>query len=249
MNNSPTRRGTMKKLFSTENIGYWLLIAAFGIILELGIAFAPLITLTFAALLIYFGMKKKSSRFGTILKIIGIIMIILTIMQSVVFKITLFFIIMVFFYQAINRKKQQKTIHVETVSPELKQNFLKKEPFIKNFIFGNQKVLNHVYELDDINIQTGIGDTVIDLGMTMLPAGETTIIIRGFIGNIQLLVPYDVEVSVNHSVIAGKTKIFESLDEGFNYNTIYYSENYQEAPRKIKVLTSLIIGDLGVKNV
>lgn len=241
----------MKKFFSTENIGYWFIIAAFGIILELGIEFGPLLTLVFAAMMIYFGMRWKSSRLGTILKIIGIIMVVVTIMHSIVFKLTLFFIIMFFFYQAISRKKRQQTIQVETIESTPKQHVTKKEPFIKNFMIGSQKVLNHVYELDDINIQTGIGDTVIDLGMTMLPPGETVIMIRGFVGNIQLLVPYDVEISVNHAVLAGKTKIFDQLDEGFNQNTIYYSEHYQDedASRKIKVITSILFGDFEVKRV
>lgn len=239
----------MKKIFSTENIGYWFIIAAFGIVLELGIKVGPLITLFIAAVMIYFGAKRKSSRVGVILKIVGILMILITIMHSIVFKLALFFSIMFFFVQAINRKKQAQTIHVEITESTPKPKIMKKEPFFKNFMFGSQKVLNHVYELDDINIQTGIGDTVIDLGMTMLPAGETVIMIRGLVGNIQLLVPYDVEVCVNHAVLVGNTKIFDEVDEGVNKNSIYYSEHYQDAPRKIKVITSLIFGDFEVKHV
>ena len=63
-----------------------------------------------------------------------------------------------------------------------------------------------MYEWNDVNIQAGIGDTVIDLSYTVLPKGETVIFIRNVMGKVTIMIPYDVEVSVNHSVFLALQK-------------------------------------------
>lgn len=85
--------------------------------------------------------------------------------------------------------------------------------------------------------------------MTMLPIGESTVVIRGVIGNIQLLTPYDVAISVNHSSITGNVNIYGLEENLFNQNTIYYSDNYDDSTRKIKIITSLPFGNLEVRHV
>ncbi|MCB2487462.1 hypothetical protein KQ783_15550, partial [Listeria monocytogenes] len=60
-----------------------------------------------------------------------------------------------------------------------------------------------VYEWDDINIQTGIGDTIRDLGNTVLPTGESVIMIRRVSGKIRILVPFDIGICIEQSAIFG----------------------------------------------
>lgn len=94
----------------------------------------------------------------------------------------------------------------------------------------------------------GIGDTVIDLGNTVLPKGESVIVIRSFIGNVKILVPYEMEVSVSHSVLAGTGKIFEHHEPKMMNQTVsFQSEGYDQAQQKVKIITSMIVGDLEVK--
>ncbi|NLM38398.1 MAG: cell wall-active antibiotics response protein, partial [Firmicutes bacterium] len=111
-----------------------------------------------------------------------------------------------------------------------------------------QKTPNDVYEWNDINIQRGIGDTTIDLSYTVLPQGETVIFIRGFIGNLQVLIPYDVEVEISHSAVIGRSKIFHiEEDKLWNQSVHYQTEEYDQAAQKVKIFTSVILGDLEVK--
>lgn len=77
------------------------------------------------------------------------------------------------------------------------------EPYLKNMFVGNVRMMDHIYELEDINVQYGACDVEIDLTTAMIPEGETVIVIRGVVGNIRLYVPYDIELSLNHSVIVG----------------------------------------------
>ncbi|MBC8845073.1 hypothetical protein IAI16_34355, partial [Escherichia coli] len=71
----------------------------------------------------------------------------------------------------ISRKRAPQLLMLKTREPDSKID--RTDKFIRNQWFGNQRILDVVYEWDDINIQTGIGDTILDLGNTVLPTGES----------------------------------------------------------------------------
>jgi lia operon protein LiaF len=239
----------MKILFDSNKLSWLLIILGIGFLIELVIDFHVLFFLLFSVGLIYIGKKRRPKVSGSVMMILGISFLVLTILNSHFFKFAMTVFLIYLLFHIWNRKKHPEVIQVEAIQPESKRQMIKKLPYIQNLFLGHQRVGKQVFELDDINIQYGFGDTIIDFGMTMLPMGETVVVIRGLAGNIQLLIPYDVEVSVNHSVLAGKIKIFDNVEEGFNKNIIYYSKDYAEAPRKLKILTSIVIGDLEVRNV
>lgn len=215
-----------------------------------GIIFSLLIS----SVMIYFGRKKMPRFTGKLLFWIGIASFILNILGMLTFK---FFLIAIFIYlliQYMQKKKGPKEIIpfiIEPVANEGRvEQLLKKKPLFENGVISERKTPEHVYEWNDINIQTAVGDTVIDLSYTVLPKGETIIFIRSLIGNLKVLVPYDVEISVNHSVIAGTTKILELEGEkSFNQTLQLQTEGYDKAEQKIKIFTSFLIGDLEVKRV
>jgi lia operon protein LiaF len=239
----------MKKLLDHTSISWIFIVAVIGILFEISFRSESLFTLAFAAILIYFGRKRGRTTLGMISMIIGISIAAIIIISTFFFKFILLIILLSLLFKYRKKKKNPKTIKVETIEPTTDKKMYRKQPFITNKLLGNQRVLNHVYEWDDINIQTGIGDTVIDLSMTMLPLGESVLMIRGQLGNIQLLIPYDIGFSINHSTLSGSIKFFGNEEKLFNQNTVYYSDNYQEATRKIKILTSLSIGDIEVKHI
>ncbi|MCI1589481.1 cell wall-active antibiotics response protein LiaF [Heyndrickxia oleronia] len=235
---------------SEQNPITWLiLVALVGILFEISFNTESLVFLGVSALLIYFGKKKSTKSSGAIYIIVGISIFVITIITTVFFKIVLFCVLIYLLFRYRKKKKHPKIIKVETVESTNQSKINRKQPYIKNKFFGNQRIENNIYEWDDINIQCGLGTTVIDLSMTMLPIGESTVVIRGVIGNIQLLTPYDVAISVNHSSITGNVNIYGLEENLFNQNTIYYSDNYDESTRKIKIITSLPFGNLEVRHV
>ena len=123
------------------------------------------------------------------------------------------------------------------------------ETYLKNMFVGNVRMMDHIYELEDINVQYGACDVEIDLTTAMIPEGETVIVIRGVVGNIRLYVPYDIELSLNHSVIVGRVLLPGHEETGFNRNVTFRTEQYKEAPRRIKIISSLVVGDTEVRKV
>lgn len=139
-------------------------------------------------------------------------------------------------------------IKEEGIIDEAKQIY-RTEPYLKNMFVGNVRMMDHIYELEDINVQYGACDVEIDLTTAMIPEGETVIVIRGVVGNIRLYVPYDIELSLNHSVIVGRVLLPGHEETGFNRNVTFRTEQYKEAPRRIKIISSLVVGDTEVRKV
>lgn len=121
------------------------------------------------------------------------------------------------------------------------------EILYSNKWFGGQKIGDQPYQWQDYNSQTLFGETIIDLTQTVLPKGEPLILIRHIAGTIKIIVPYDVEVSIHHSIFLGSVDIF-----GYGYDQItnrvihYQTKNYHEANQRVKIYTSMIAGKIEV---
>lgn len=244
-------------MFKKTNNDYisWLVIVGI-VILLLEILFfnrGLIFSLFIAGGMIYLGRKKAGKKLGKFLFILGLIFFILSIVNMMTFKFLLMAILIHFFIQFLNAKKQPKKIMPELVGLEPSQQeetMINTEPLFRNILLGQQKTPMGVYEWEDVNIQTGIGDTIIDLSYTMLPKGETVIFIRNIIGNIHILIPYEIEVSIHHSCIVGSTKVFGNHESKL-FNQVFHLKTpaYEQSEQKVKVFTSLVVGNLEVSRI
>ena len=238
----------------SEYISWILLLGAVVLFLEFtffnsGLIFSLLVEVG----MIYIGRKWMPRKSGKLLFWLGIIFLIISIFSMITFKFFLLAILIHFLIQFVQAKKNPAHIKPVLKEPSLtleKETLIRHKPLFGNQLFGQQKTPDQVYEWSDINIQTGIGDTVIDLSYTVLPKGETVIYIRNLIGNIQVLVPYDVEISVNHSVLAGSIEIFGAQESKVINQTLHVqTAGFDQAEQRVKIFTSIPVGDLEVKRV
>lgn len=122
-----------------------------------------------------------------------------------------------------------------------------KEVLYSNQWFGKQNIGEKPYHWQDINSQTLFGETIIDLTQTVLPKGEPIILVRHLAGTIKIIIPYDVEVSIHHSVFIGSVDIFGYGDDQVTNRVIHYqTENYQEANQRVKIYTTMLAGKIEV---
>lgn len=203
--------------------------------------------------MIYLGRKYTGKKRGKILFFVGIVFFVLSLLNMLTFKFLLFAILLHFFIQFLNSKKHPRKISPFFTEPEKthqEEPLIKTKPLFENIFLGQQKTPPNVYEWNDVNIQAGIGDTVIDLSLTILPKGETVIFIRNLIGNIHILIPYETEVCVHHSSIAGTVAVL-GVREPRIFNQVFQlkTPGYDAAEQKVKILTSLIVGNIEVSRI
>ncbi|MGY3725066.1 Predicted membrane protein [Granulicatella balaenopterae] len=142
-----------------------------------------------------------------------------------------------FHHQTINKKEYRaiKTIEPSHQLRRYKQNWL-----------GSNLEGNDIYEWDDINIISLAGDTIIDLGNTILPNDENIIVIRKGFGSTRIIVPVGVDVFLHHSSISG-TVIFNNEKINLQNESItVQSEGYHNGKKKVKIYTSTLFGEIEV---
>jgi lia operon protein LiaF len=245
----------MLKNRNNDYMGWVIMIG--GIILLLEVLFfnrGVIFSLFISAGMIYLGRKKVGNkRKGNILFWAGIVFFCASIFNMITFKFFLLAILLHVFIQYTQSKKNPKKMEPVLTEPkktEQEETVIFSKSLLDNTIFGQQKTQSHTYEWDDINIQAGIGDTAIDLSYTVLPKGETVIFIRNIVGNIHIHVPYDIEVSIHHSVMAGTTTMFD-FHQSKMFNQAYHlkTPGYDQAEQKVKIFTSLLVGNLEVSRI
>lgn len=123
-----------------------------------------------------------------------------------------------------------------------------KTPKFRSSIVGDLHLINHRFELEDINLSSGIGDVKIDLSKAIIPEGESTIAISGLIGDVDIYVPYDLDVAVAGSVTLGDLKVLGHKQGGFNRQINMATRGYEQADRKVKISASIFIGDIDVRH-
>lgn len=242
----------------TDYMGWIFLIGTVLLIMELVLSGGGLLfSLAFSIGCIFLGKKFYKRILGKVLLIIGIFSTLAIILNMMVFRFFLLVILaylLLIYYQS---KKSPKWIKPILVEPAESQQECVLEPLVKvdclwkNQWFGNQKTIDAVYEWNNVNIQNGIGNTVIDLSQTILPKSDVVISIRCLVGNTKILIPYGVEVSIHHSVIAGRTKIFnhQGDEQWFNQVLFYKTPDFNETQPRVHITTAVIIGDLEVRRV
>ncbi|WP_456279711.1 LiaRS two-component regulatory system accessory protein LiaF [Bacillus sp. K7] len=124
-----------------------------------------------------------------------------------------------------------------------------KHPDMRSFFIGELQMMKQPFDLNDLNISGFIGDIKIDLSKAMIPEGESTIVISGVIGNVDVYVPSDLEVAVSSAVFIGDINLIGSKKSGLSTKVYTVSPDFSESKRRVKVSVSLFIGDVDVKYV
>ncbi|MEI5908641.1 cell wall-active antibiotics response protein LiaF [Bacillus spongiae] len=234
-------------------ISWTVLIGIILLLLEISLYDGgPILVLLVNLICIYFGRNHYEATFGKILFWFGLISLVITILNTFAFK---FLLIAILVYVVVRYAQSKENPHhhklkVPDEGGGYADEIVRSQPLFQNKWIGSQETTERVYEWNDINVQGGIGDTVVDLSYTVLPKGESVIFIRHFLGNIKILVPYEVEVNIQHSVIAGATNIF-GIEEKTHFNKVFYykTTRYEQATSKVKIVTSLGIGDIEVNRI
>ncbi|CAM3910699.1 cell wall-active antibiotics response protein LiaF [Mesobacillus zeae] len=244
----------MLRQMKKDYISWIVIISAVLLLLEISFFNKGLIfSLPASAAMIYFGWKKMPRKFGKFLFWGGLLFLASSVLGMMTFR---FFLLAIFLYmilQFAQSKKSPQTIHPVLTEPAGEPQdtvIVEQHPLFKNQLFGQQQTPSHVYEWNDINIFTGIGDSIIDLSYTVLPKGETIVFIRNIVGSIKIFIPYDVEVNIRHAAVAGSVDALEHHESKvFNQTLLLKTPGYDGAEQRVKIITSMLVGDLEVKRI
>ncbi|WCK55713.1 cell wall-active antibiotics response protein LiaF [Aneurinibacillus sp. Ricciae_BoGa-3] len=145
-----------------------------------------------------------------------------------------------------------KKEHEQQVAPEGDSggasftSFSLDSPQTKHSLIGNLFLTGSRWDLQDMNIWHGIGDVKIDLSRAYIHEGETVLFINGWVGDIDIYVPYDLNITLTANVNLGDIDVFGNKQGGFNRSTTLSTSGYKTATKKVRIIVSLLIGDIDV---
>jgi len=147
--------------------------------------------------------------------------------------------------QAISKKSDGKTNEFIMIDfTETKENPAKT---VRNPWFGDDtKTADEIYSWNDVNFTKLMGDTIFDLGNTLLPKENNIILIRKGFGHTRILVPEEVAISLDISMLLGEITINQEDIVLRNETFKWQSERYSSNERKIKLVANVLVGEVEV---
>lgn len=242
----------MFKHIPTGNYNWIIIIGVilfvFEVIFFYGGAIIPAI---FSAIFIYIGWKKFDMLWGKILFWVSLASLVFSVLNLMAVRFLILVAVVLFIVNFTKSTRDAR--HEAPILPGRTANqepLLKMELLFDHTIFDDQYTDEIAYQWRDVNIHSFMGDKIIDLSNTVLPNDTAVISIRHGLGNIEIYVPYEVEVSIHHSAIFGRTHIFnENHEKMMNKSLHYQTRDYDLATSRVKIITSVFSGDIEVRRI
>jgi lia operon protein LiaF len=117
-----------------------------------------------------------------------------------------------------------------------------------NFI-GDVKFNQPNWPLESMRLFNMVGNYYFDISKAYVPDGETPIYLKGWVGDVKMLIPEDIPVDINVEGSVGDIKIFGQKSADIKPNLKYRSPGYDEAEKKIKIIIEITIGSVRINKV
>lgn len=144
-------------------------------------------------------------------------------------------------------EKRESTKETEFVMVQFNEDLQSTAKVSKNRWFGeDSETTEAVYQWEDVNFTKLIGNTIFDLGNTILRKEQNILLIRKGIGDTKLIIPKGIAVSLDISMLVGELSIQEEEITLRNETFKWTSENYHSQTRKIKLVANILVGEVEV---
>ena len=238
---------------STNTVNWILIIGIILFIIEIVFFHGGLIiTAVLLGVAVFIGLKNQHTSWGKVVFWIGLIGLLITTLNMMAVRFLVLACIILFlmdYAKTKNKHYLKPELADDTVIFE-EEPLVEIHPLFKQLLYGDTKTGENAYEWRDINIQGGIGDRVIDLSRAVAMDDTVIISIRHGIGNITIYIPYDIEFMIHHSAVFGRAYILHKQHEQLlNQQLSYQTEHYLHAKTRIKIVTSLLSGNIEVKRI
>lgn len=105
------------------------------------------------------------------------------------------------------------------------------------------------WQVSDEEIWIGVGNVRLDMTDANIPAGETLIRLFGFVGDVRLLVPESIGVSVSSTSFVTDARVLGQRRDSFLTPIHFASKGYETAEHKVRLEMNYFVGNLRVRQV
>lgn len=151
-----------------------------------------------------------------------------------------------------NSKKIKVIYRTDLPSAKAMENIPASETSLKKIrgvSMGKVTFKKQNWAVEPMDLYNMIGEYFIDFSKGFIPDRETPIRVRGWIGEVKMLIPEDVPVKINAVIGVGEVKLFDYSQEQIKHVVAYKSDDYDQAVRKLNITIELKIGSVRIDRV
>ncbi|RKN65485.1 cell wall-active antibiotics response protein LiaF [Paenibacillus ginsengarvi] len=208
-----------------RNTAIVLIVAGLFILIQHYFSFFTIAALSFIALGVY-KIRSSPDKIGYGILIVGIIVLF---SGNFAFILSIVLISLGLFYM------KSKQAHRD-------DSFTQKHSLLESF-----KRDKEPWELKNMSMWNVVGEIYMDMSLVILDQKETTIVVQGGLGDVDIIVPEFIGVSVNASALVGQIKAGSEKETGLVNKVVWQSPNYETCDQKVKILISYLVGDIDIK--
>ncbi len=101
--------------------------------------------------------------------------------------------------------------------------------------------------LKNMSLWSVVGEIRMDLSLALIEQKETTLILQGVVADVDIIVPVDMGLQVNGSVLFGQLDTGHQKQAGFMNKIIWKSPNYETSEHQLILELTYIVGDINIK--
>jgi len=116
-------------------------------------------------------------------------------------------------------------------------------------LLGDMRIGREEWELENMDLESWIGDIRLDLSQAHFEEGERAIRIFNLIGNVDIFVPRVLPSAVEVNSVIGKISLPGKKADGFFRWLSFTSPEYQSADKRVMIRVRNIIGDVNILQV
>ncbi|MFC5403003.1 cell wall-active antibiotics response protein LiaF [Cohnella soli] len=204
-----------------------VLIAA-GLYLALG-AFAGFASVN-AALLIFLGvLRYRIDRSRVSVIVVAISSLVLVVSQFALFAILVLSSLAIYYFKA---RPQAFGPHVG-----------------KHKLFLNMRLDEPSWVLQSLSFWHAVGEIRMDMSQAVPEEKETTIVLQGLVGDLELIVPDDYGIEVDASALIGQVSFRQTKEGGLFHRLSWKSPNFEQCETRLKLQLFYLVGDIKIKTV
>lgn len=192
---------------------------------------------------LFIGWRSFQTSTGKIIFWSGVFFLFITVLNT--FAVRFFIVSLAIYYgwKWYQQNKQKDNTYIPSSIDPI-DSFSEETKTEQNHWFGRVEFGEEPYTWEDLNIQSVVGELVIDLNNTMLPSEDAVIVCRHVVGTIRIIVPYDIDVKIDHSMLCGDVQIFEKIEKSVFNRRFQYETN--DSPLQVKIYSQMLAGKLEV---
>ncbi|WP_181349222.1 cell wall-active antibiotics response protein LiaF [Thalassobacillus sp. CUG 92003] len=146
-------------------------------------------------------------------------------------------------------KEKYKTVQFEGDSVMDNDGSARKNAEKKDFSVGSQSFKKENWKVEPMSLWNAIGDYHFDFTKAFIPDQDTPISVKGWVGDVKMLIPENVPFQVSASIKAGEISVLGQKADGISRRLTYQTPDYEEATRRLTLEIHFNAGSIKVDKI